>query len=326
MTWLLALVGLGVGGGLAQRLTELRDRKRFPAPGRLLRLADCDVHVVVEGSGPPVLFDSGLGGSSIEWARIAADLAPDFTVIRYDRPGFAWSPGSTCDRRATAAGTRIIEILEALDCEQPAILVGHSLGGVHVRVAAALAPDRVGGLVLVDPSHEDMLDVAADSKAATVVRTVVQVAALSAPLGGGRLAGRLFGRLALADRRQEPQPDDLERGRVAGLLTARTVHGLRALAAEHSCLEASLQQVKDMRPSIGELSMPVTVITGAAPSSNPRLAEARAQIDPLHAALVAACSRGRHVFAERSGHLVPLDQPDLIAECVREMAAELQTA
>ena len=52
-----------------------------------------------------------------------------------------------------------------------------------------------------------------------------------------------------------------------------------------------------------------------------RIADAREKIDPLHAELVAGCARGRHVLAERSGHLVPLDQPELIAQCVRETAA-----
>jgi hypothetical protein len=64
-------------------------------------------------------------------------------------------------------------------------------------------------------------------------------------------------------------------------------------------------------------------ITGGSPSPNKRVADARAMIDPLHAELVAGCARGRHVFAERSGHLVPLDQPELVSQCVRETAAAI---
>lgn len=304
---------------------ERRDRRRYPAPGRLVQVGDVEVHVVVEGSGPPVLIDSGLGGSSIEWTRIAADLADDFTVIRYDRPGFAWSPGAACDRRSVAAAQRIIELLKALDVDGPAILVGHSLGGVHVRAVAALAPELVGGLVLVDPSHEGMLELAADAKAARGVAKVMRVISWLAPYGIGRVVGRPLGKLALSDARQ-PLDDETRAGAaIAGQLTLRTGHGLRALAAEHGCLEESLQQFVELTGRVPEPTIPVTVITAAAPSPSARVAAAREKIDRLHADLVAKSPRGRHVFAEKSGHLVPLDQPEIVVQSVRETAAMMRS-
>ena len=325
MRWLVALLAVIGGGALVQWLAERRDAQKLPAPGRLVHLTDAHVHVVVEGSGPPVLFDSGLGGSSIEWGRVAADLATEFTVIRYDRPGFAWSPDSGCDRRAVAAGRRIIELLTTLGIDEPAILVGHSLGGVHVRAAAALAPERVGGLVLVDPSHEGMLETLATSKEAGVLAVVLRVFSRLAPFGLGRLIGRPLARMAMSDGRVPLDDEGRARAKAGELLTLRTVHGLRGLAAEHGCLEESLQQFVELLTTAPAPAVPVTVITAAAPSPNARIAEARGKIDPLHAELAAGCVRGRHVFAERSGHLVPLDQPDLVAECVRETAAAMRT-
>lgn len=308
-----------------QWIAERRDLRRNPAPGRFVRLSDTEVHVVVEGSGPPVLIDSGLGGSSIEWARVAAQLTPEFTVIRYDRPGFAWSPASTGDRRSVAAGTRIVELLSALNVKGPVILVGHSLGGVHVRAAAALAPDLVGGLVLVDPSHEGMLDEAADLKMARMFGRALRVMSWLAPYGVARLIGRPLAKLAVSDARQ-PLHDEARAGaKCAELLTLRTVHGLRALAAEHGCLEESLRQFVEFTETTAEPDVPVTVITGAAPSPNPRIAAARGKIDPLHAELVAKSPRGRHVFAANSGHLVPLDQPEIIVQCVRETSSAMQS-
>jgi pimeloyl-ACP methyl ester carboxylesterase len=317
LTGAAALVLTGAG---AQRWAEARDRRRYPAPGRLLRVADVDVHVDVQGQGPAVLIDSGLGGSSIEWARVAADLEDEFTLIRYDRPGFAWSPGSECDRRAQAAATRLISLLRVLDVEGPVILVGHSLGGLHVRVAAALAPELIGGLVLVDPSHEGMLEVIETSTAAAVTRVVLRTVASAAPVGIGRLAGRAFARLALAERQQPLTPAERQGARLSGLLTSRTVHGLRALSAEHAALADSLRQLVELTASESAADIPLTVITAAAPSDNPRVVTARAQIDQLHAELVAASPRGRQVLAERSGHLVPLDQPEIITQSVRETA------
>ena len=325
MKWLALAIALVGGASLLQQLAERRDKRKYPPPGRVVRLTDADVHVVVEGSGPAVLVDSGLGGSSIEWDRIAADLSADFTVIRYDRPGFAWSPAAGGDRRCVAAARRIIELLTVLEIDGPVILVGHSLGGLHVRAAARLAPDRVGGLVLVDPSHEGMLELVATSKEARAVAGLLRVIARVAPFGVGRAIGRPLARMALSDGRQPLDDEARARARVGERLTLRTVHGLRALAAEHGCLEQSLRQFVELAADAPAPPVPVTVITGAAPSPNARIAEAREKIDRMHADLVAECPRGRHVLAERSGHLVPLDQPEVVAQCVRETAAAMQT-
>lgn len=319
MIWFVALAGTALAGVTVQQVTEWQDRRRNPPPGRFVQLSDASVHVVVEGDGPPVLLDSGLGGSSLEWHRVAAALAPDFTVIRYDRPGLAWSRGSRCDRRALAAARRINELLVALDVSGPAVLVGHSIGGIHVRVAAALRPDLAAGLVLVDPSHEGMLDDVSASKAAAATRAVTNAAAALAPIGLGRLFGRGFTKLVMSERRLPLDAEDTERAHIAALLTSRSVHGLRAVANEYAALQPSLQQVVDLKGS--EPDLPTTVITASAPSANPKAAAARCQIDALHAQLVANCPQGRQVLAERSGHLVPLDQPNVIVQCIRDLAA-----
>jgi pimeloyl-ACP methyl ester carboxylesterase len=322
--WIAALLVVIVLGVLVQHGAERRDVRRHPAPGRLLTAGDVRLHVMVDGDGPPVLIDSGLGGSSIEWSRVAGMLAPDFTVIRYDRPGLAWSPAARCDRRTEATACRIIALIEELAAPAPVILVGHSLGGIHVRAVAALRPDLVGSLVLVDPSHEGMLETAEASKAAGVFRAITRIVALTAPIGLGRLTGRAFASLAMSDRRKPLQGDDAEAARLGGLLTLRTVHGLRAVAAEYGCLEASLQQFVTLTRQHPEPRTPVTVITAAAPSKDARTAKAREQIDAMHAELVAANPQSRQVLAPESGHLVPLDSPEVIVQSVRDTAAAMR--
>lgn len=46
-------------------------------------------------------------------------------------------------------------LLETLGVNHPIVLVGHSAGGMFARVFASRYPDRVAGLVLVDPATED---------------------------------------------------------------------------------------------------------------------------------------------------------------------------
>jgi len=282
-------------------------------------VGDVSLHVIVEGSGTPVVLESGLGGSSIEWGEVSADLARGFTVIRYDRPGLAWSPGASCDRRPAAVVARIKGILDALEISGPCILVGHSLGGLHVRVMASLYPELVSGLVMVDPSHEEMMD--KNPRSTETMAAILGVFSRLAPVGVARLGGRAYVRTVVRELQQPLDPAQRQAMHCAALLSARSVHGVRALAAEFTLLPTVLEDVKSITRDHPVPAIPVTVITAAAPAPNAAIAEARRQIDELHQKQVASVAMGRRVLAERSGHLVPFDQPEVIVSCVREVAA-----
>jgi pimeloyl-ACP methyl ester carboxylesterase len=49
-------------------------------------------------------------------------------------------------------------LLQAAGVEPPYVLVGHSMGGMVVRLYAHLHPEEVRGLVLVDSSHQDQFE------------------------------------------------------------------------------------------------------------------------------------------------------------------------
>ncbi len=79
------------------------------------------------------------------WRQVAQRLAPQVTVVAYDRRGYGESPVST------APFTHADDLLAVLDREQAgqAWLAGASAGGGLALDAALLAPDRVAGLVLI---------------------------------------------------------------------------------------------------------------------------------------------------------------------------------
>lgn len=293
-------------------------RKSEP-PGRMVQVVDELVHVVVEGSGPTVLLDSGLGGSSIEWRSVAADLASDFTVVRYDRPGFAWSPPG---HKYSAVGTaeRIAGLLRALDLPAPWILVGHSMGGLHVRLVASLFPDDVAGLVMVDPSHEAMLDDEKALKTSKRFTSVVRAMVATARFGTAPVIGRLYGK-AVAGQVRQPL-DDLTRDElnVAARLTLCNARGLRAVATEMIGLPDALAEIAKTTAEHPLPPIPLTVISAAAPARNAQEEVARTTMTELHTRQAAAVPNGRRVLAEHSGHLVPIDEPGLVAQCVREIA------
>ena len=79
------------------------------------------------------------------WRQVAGRLAPQVTVVAYDRRGYGESPAST------ASFTHVDDLLAVLDREQAgrAWLAGASAGGGLALDTALLAPDRVAGLVLI---------------------------------------------------------------------------------------------------------------------------------------------------------------------------------
>ena len=316
---LAVLVGLPAIGYAGQRAAEARDRRRFPAPGRLVTVDGVRLHTVVEGSGPVVLIDSGLGGGCLEWESVAAGLREHATVVRYDRPGFGWSPAADVDRSPRAAAERMAGLIAALGIDEPVLLVGHSLGGLHVRLLAQLRPDLVRGVVMVDPSHEDMLDATPTPAAAKVVEHVLRGMAATGPFGVARVGGRLNSATVVAQLRSMPDEATRERMHRSTLLTGCSAGGMRAISTEMTGLSAALRQVQELTATHPLPPVPLVVISAAAPGRSEAETKGRVIMDDLHVKQAAASPLGRRVLAEHSGHLVPLDQPEVVVSAVLEI-------
>jgi pimeloyl-ACP methyl ester carboxylesterase len=147
------LTGMGL---LYQAIATARDRLNYPPPGLLLDVNGCRMHLQSAGSGTPtVVLESGLGGMSSCWAWIQPEIAKFCHVVSYDRVGLGWSAADTSPKTAMQAALRLRTLLQSANTSPPYILVGHSMGGLFVRIFADLFPKEVAGLVLVDASHPD---------------------------------------------------------------------------------------------------------------------------------------------------------------------------
>ncbi len=109
------------------------------------------IHACSMGTGPvTVVLAAGAGQTSLTWSSLRSRLTSSARVVTFDRPGFGESPPSRSARTPTRIAHELRHVLEALNLSGPLVLIGHSMGGVHVLRYAALYPEDVAGVMILD--------------------------------------------------------------------------------------------------------------------------------------------------------------------------------
>lgn len=121
------------------------------AQGRCGPVGDAAVYACIHGSGAQVVvLAAGAGQDSRTWAPVIDELAGFATVVTFDRPGLGQSPAVPGARTPAAIAQELWHLLRVLDLPGRAVMVGHSMGGVHVLRFADLFPASVAGVLLLD--------------------------------------------------------------------------------------------------------------------------------------------------------------------------------
>lgn len=100
--------------------------------------------------GPAVLLLHGLSDSSFSFSRILPLVPPHVQAIALDQRGHGESDRPAAGYELAGMAWDALHVLDAAQVNQ-ALVVGHSMGSYVARVMAALAPQRVASLVLIDP-------------------------------------------------------------------------------------------------------------------------------------------------------------------------------
>jgi pimeloyl-ACP methyl ester carboxylesterase len=129
----------------AQRLVEIE-------PGRRLNL-----YCTGKGS-PTVVFDSGGGGETVDWAPVQPVTAGHTQACSYDRAGLGFSDPGKRSSDSVNIVDDLHRLLTAAALKPPYVLVGASYGGMNVRLYADTYPAEVVGMVLVDSTSEDWIE------------------------------------------------------------------------------------------------------------------------------------------------------------------------
>jgi pimeloyl-ACP methyl ester carboxylesterase len=178
-------------GTVYQAVATYLDRRNHPPPGRLVEIDGCRLHVQATGAGgPSVVLEAGLGGMSSAWGWIQPETAKFSRVVSYDRGGLGWSGPDGAPKTAALAAQRLRSILQLSSIPPPYVLVGHSMGGLFIRVFTDLFPHEVAGMVLLDAVHPDQhLRSAAISTHMSTGFRFLEVIPLLTRLGYVRMAG-----------------------------------------------------------------------------------------------------------------------------------------
>lgn len=253
----------------------------------------------VGGEGTPLLLLHGLAGSTGNWVELLPDLVKHYRVIAVDLPGHAASGclprgASTADFAAVAAA-----VLEA-EAPGPALVAGHSFGGLVALRLAQGRPELVRGLLLVSPAG-----------IATATRVGRAVALASTAIRPGRLAALFRHRYAERTwyRRALFRPWFVSD---ASALTPRATLGLLDAQREHTDTGTAARAMvaDDPRRDLSAISCPAVVLWGARDAQLP-VDDAFEYARRLGAKLrlVADC-----------GHLVIVERPRACLDALAELS------
>src|SRR5262245_11064944 len=149
-TPLLLGAGVIILGASAVRVTA-QPHPSDPAPGTLVDIGGHKLHIRCAGPAdrtPTVILEAGGGDDSRAWARGQDLLAPRVRTCAYDRAGSGWSEEGPAPRTMRQEVFELHALLEAAKVPGPFVLVGHSIGGLLVRLYTEQYGGDVAGLVL----------------------------------------------------------------------------------------------------------------------------------------------------------------------------------
>ena len=323
----LVLTGLLLLGLISQAIANAVDAARYPAPGKLVDIGGYQLHINCTGAGSPtVILDAGLGGSSLDWSKVQPEVARFTRVCSYDRAGYGWSQTGPGPRTSQQIVTELHSLLAHAKINGPYVLVGHSLGGLNMRLYAYRYPAEVVGMALLDATNEQQFAPFGShpayfpSQAVNSAVQQLQVYSVAAYFGMGRLALQT-GLAPLEDFTAYPAAV-----KPIVLAHASQTRYYGTQHDEYAALQASAAQVRAARqtsPSYGKL--PLIVLSKD--DSQDQTAQGKqmaATWDALQQDLASLSSTSQHSVAQHSGHYINLDRPDLAIAAIQSVWKQAQ--
>jgi pimeloyl-ACP methyl ester carboxylesterase len=236
-------------------------------------------------------------------------------------------------RTAGRIADELYQLLRNAAAPSPYVLVGHSYGGLVMRLFTSRHAEEVGGLVLIEPAIPEEWATPTPDQQALIRRGtrlcrygvhaarsgVASFVSLLVKLGALQAARALVG---LVSRGMLTRDDEVilapiwklppdARQRLRAMWTRPEFFEALGSQIEHVCHSAT--ELLDTREDLGDV--PLVVISSESAHEH-RLA--------ADLALAHRSRHGRHVIASDSGHWVPLDAPAVVIDAVIQMVQRVR--
>ena len=287
-----SIITLALVGAVYESLAEAADAKAYPPPGQLVDVGGHRLHIHCTGTGSPtVVIVAGAGDWSTAWEGVVQpEVTKTTRVCTYDRAGLGWSDPSALPSDAAQFSKELHTLLQNTNVPGPYVMVGHSLGGLIVRIFAHDYASEVSGVVLIDSMNPKQVTESQSNSAARQL----SFQALLARFGIARLLVKLGIFPGVSEAAYYPlyiRPQSLQ-------ASSNEYQGLSASATEATAVK-----------SFSDL--PLIVLT--------------AKLNPIpgwpewQTELLQLSSNSQHLFAENSGHNVQSDEPESAVTAIVKM-------
>jgi len=307
--WLAPLLAGSAAAVAAAVLYNLRQTKaaerRHPPIGRFLHVDGVRLHYIERGRGEPLVLIHGNGTMIQDFtvSGLVDRLAERYRVIVFDRPGYGYSsrPRGLWTPRAHARLYR--EALEQLGVEKAAVY-GHSWGTLVAVALALQSPELVRSLVLGSGYYYPtlradtfLLSPPAIPVIGDAMRYTISPLVARAVLPG--MIKQVF--------RPAPVPERFDRLFPKPLM-------LRPLQLRAAAEDAALMtpSVMELEHHYGELTVPVTIITGA----DDQVSDVGRQSERLHRELPGS----EFIALPGLGHMIHHLAPDAVIDAIDRTA------
>lgn len=273
------------------------DAERPAVLGKLVDVGGYRVHLYCTGQGSPTVVVAS-GGFSFDWGLVQPKVERFTRICTYDPAGTAWSdpiPGQTnptCIDRIT----ELHQLLHKAGIGAPYVLVGFSIGGLVARLYAALYPEEIAGMVVVDHAF---LGTQASRTAASI----------SAMRGLNSPPVLIFKTPITLDLEDDQNFNKLPERDQELHRWALSIHSLRPTPEMAAVCFSEVDRVESKLPfPLG--NRPLAVVSTLYDSSSYR---------ELQHQLLMLSHNSKQWMAENSSHMVIIDQPEIVVQAIENV-------
>jgi len=299
-------LGLMLFGFIYENISEFIDSKTLTPPGRIVDVNGHKMHIYCTGesqdNSPTVILEAGGGYNYTTWARVQPEIARYTKVCSYDRAGLGFSENANDKRTNSEVVSQLEILLNNANINGPYIMTGHSLGGFYTRLFTKRNPEKVVGLIQVDPTVDEQAKLeSADTTPQYIYSITNTMFYLSYKLGIARLVVNVAPDLIAVDISQKQK----------GIAFMLPLFGGKINDGE-----GLFNNMDEMKTASNFGELPVTILS-ADKSIEEGISQFGEDVKNWHPSLAKRLSNNSNcLLVKNSSHFIQYDQPQVVIDSI----------